>query len=187
MDTHEHLNEPHPEDGPEEGPEDDCPVCYGEIGTPAPLCPNGHNVCDTCRPHILGGDPPRCPICRACLRHIAHPLIRRIPAPARPLLVNGQPDPFADARPLQDVGGLDALGRAGGGRPHNGPVWNARRREFLEARERGEIPATAVFGGIHTRKCGHRGCQRQAGAGGVRFLLFAATGKRRYRCEAHTG
>lgn len=156
----------------------DCPVCYGELGNPDPICPNGHKVCDTCRPHIMAGLPsvyggrlpPRCPICRQNLGP-------REPAP------QAAPRPRVDHR---NVGGFDAIGRAGGGRPHNGPIWDAARQRFLDHRDAGRIPPNSIFGGIHERKCGHRGCQRSGGSQGVRFLLYGDTGKRRYRCEEHT-
>ena len=190
----------------------DCPVCYGDLGDPAPLCPNGHRVCDICRPHILAGlpnpygggwrMPPRCPICRHNLG-AAGP----VPPPLPPGVVMADADlvrAAADAhrarvaeiapgrnvangrRDHRYVGGQDAIGRVGGGRPHNGPVWEAARQRFLDHRDAGRIPPGSCFGGIHERKCGHRGCQRQGGAMGVRFLLFGNTGKRRYRCEEHT-
>jgi hypothetical protein len=203
-DNHDHAAMPRP------ATPADCPVCYGELGTPDPVCPNGHQVCDTCRPHILAGLPsvyggrlpPKCPICR-------HPLPQGPPAPPMaaggggavdPALVQGAaaahqawvaqnaPGRNAQGRRVdhRNVGGLDAIGRAGGGRPHNGPIWDAARQRFLDHRDAGRIPPNSIFGGIHERKCGHRGCQRSGGAMGVRFLLYGDTGKRRYRCEEHT-
>lgn len=188
-------------------PEEDCPVCYGELGNPRPLCPNGHSVCDICRPHILRGGGwrgPSCPICRHPLTEapghaVPHPAVAVDPAvvaAARDahLAHVAQVAPGRNARgrrefpadAMVNVGGFDAIGRHGGGRPHNGPVWEAARRRFLELREAGTIPAHSTFGGIHERKCGHRGCQRSGGSQGVRFLLYGDTGKRRYRCEEHT-
>ena len=193
------------------GTPEDCPICFGELGNPAPLCPNGHSVCDICRPHILRGGGwhgPRCPICRAALHEAAGPVVPRPAEAVDPAVVAAARDAHlarvaqvapnrnplngrrgrhefpADA--MVNVGGFDAIGRAGGGRPHNGPVWDAARRRFLELREAGTIPPHSVFGGIHERKCGHRGCQRSGGSQGVRFLLYGDTGKRRYRCEEHT-
>jgi len=54
-----------------------------------------------------------------------------------------------------------------------------RRAVFDDNVRAGRIPNTAVFGGIHDRNCGHRGCNRRTGAMGVRFL------DGRYRCEVH--
>ena len=167
----------------------DCPVCYGDLGTPEALCPNGHKVCDTCRPHIYNGVrgqygqvlPARCPICR-------HELTRRdAPPPADWNAVLRDPAirawrEQADVGGLTNVGGIDAVGR----RPRNQELWMTKRREFLDLRARGAIPGDAVYGGVHERKCGHRGCTRTGGSQGVRFLLFGNTDKRRYRCEEHT-
>lgn len=53
-----------------QAPAEDCPICYGELGNPPPLCPNGHKVCDICRPHLfrdLTRHGARCPICRHAL------------------------------------------------------------------------------------------------------------------------
>lgn len=66
----------------------------------------------------------------------------------------------------------------------NIPVANPReqaRARFNAHRQAGRIPATAVFGGIHHRNCGHRGCQRVGGEMGVRFVNGL------YRCEVHRG
>ncbi len=52
-------------------------------------------------------------------------------------------------------------------------------RRFGEHREAGRIPANAVFGGVHNRYCGHRGCERRGGERGVRFRGGL------YRCEVH--
>lgn len=183
---------------------DDCPICYGELGHPTPICPNGHKVCDICRPHILrqewvGGRPPLCPICRTNLTEVAVAegfRQARVPRPAGVGAAGGgRPRPDAEMREEgarlarnwhMNVGGFDAIGRHGGGRPHNGPAWNDARELFLRQREAGVIPPNSVFGGIHARKCGHRGCVRWGGHMGVRFLLYGVTGKRRYRCEEHT-
>jgi hypothetical protein len=54
-----------------------------------------------------------------------------------------------------------------------------RRAQFNAHRQAGRIPATARFGGIHERNCGHRGCDRHGGVMGVRFF------DGRYRCEVH--
>ena len=172
-------------------PEDDCPICYGELGNPEPLCPNGHKICDVCRPHILRVDGwvgPRCPICRAPLQREA--------GPRPPPLPHGEGVDLAlvyEARQQhQQWVAQNAPNRVpnrrgqGGARPHRGPEWDAARQRFLEHREAGRIPAHSTFGGIHMRKCGHRNCERLGGAMGVRFLLFGETGKRRYRCEEHT-
>jgi len=53
-------------------------------------------------------------------------------------------------------------------------LFNQRRRDGL-------IPREALYGGVHNRRCGHRGCQRVGGADGVRFY------NRLYRCEQHRG
>lgn len=56
--------------------ETDCPICYGDLGTPADLCPNGHKVCDTCRPQIQGvrtGRGATCPFCRAPIPYVPLP------------------------------------------------------------------------------------------------------------------
>jgi len=162
--------------------DNDCPICYGENALDGrdPICPNGHRFCADCQPIIQrsrtgwGMAPagrPRCPLCRADIPGV----------PAGEVLADQAPYPGMD----RHAGGEDALGRRGGGRPHNGPEWNAARRRFIERRQNGEIPHDAMFGGIHHRKCGNRQCDRTGGSDGVRFLLFANTGKRRYRCEVH--
>lgn len=169
---------------------EDCPICYGELGTPADLCPNGHKVCDICRPHILrGGDHrgPRCPLCREPLRREHLPIVPRpdveVDLAAVYAARQAHEQWVAEHAPNRNANG-QGHGR-GGCRPR-GAEWVAARERFLAAREAGTIPADAVFGGIHDRRCGHRHCPRIGGAGGVRFLLFGNTGKRRYRCEAHT-
>ena len=153
--------------------ENDCPVCFGEMGNPAPICANGHKVCDTCRPHVYRGNPDWnrrgvCPMCRG--RLLGEPQ----PAPAGSM--NAQWD--ADVRPQP--------ARQPARRGARGEDWERARQVFLESRAAGHIPPDAMFGGIHTRNCGHRGCLRTGGSSGVRFLLFGNTGKRRYRCELHT-
>jgi hypothetical protein len=55
------------------------------------------------------------------------------------------------------------------------------RQQFLEHVEAGRVPNTAAFGGIHDRRCGHRGCNRIGGVMGVRFRGGL------YRCEVHHG
>lgn len=166
--------------------DNDCPICYGDLGTPADLCPNGHKVCDTCRPLIqsvltgwgMGRPGAACPLCRAPIQYIP---------------LNGPPGPMPRRHPhLRDGdrmpnGGVYHPPQRGGGRPHRGPQWDEARTQFLAHREAGHIPADAIFGGIHERSCGHRNCPRAGGSQGVRFLLFADTGKRRYRCELHQG
>jgi hypothetical protein len=63
--------------------------------------------------------------------------------------------------------------------PVVGDLRAQRRAEFNAHRQAGRIPATARFGGIHERNCGHRGCNRRGGAMGVRFFDGL------YRCEVH--
>lgn len=187
-------------------PEDDCPICFGALGEVAPLCPNGHKVCAICRPHIVrsgGAQGPRCPLCRHPLAREAGPMPPRdavvvVPNPEldallqagrdahRAWVAQNAPNRNARGRQVAHVGGEDALGRRGGGRPHRGADWDAARERFLAHREAGRIPPETTFGGIHERKCGHRGCVRVGGQMGVRFLLFGDSGKRRYRCEEHT-
>ena len=160
-------------------PEDPCPVCLGDTNGAAPCCQNGHVVCDICLPQLLRmpyGAGHRCPMCR-------QPITRR---PEGHAAAGGGAAPVHPHHDHRYVGGHDAIGRVGGGRPHNGPVWEEARRRFLENRDQGRIPGNAFFGGIHERKCGHRGCERHGGSQGVRFLLYGDTGKRRYRCEDHT-
>jgi hypothetical protein len=177
--------------------DNDCPICYGDLGTPADLCPNGHKVCDTCRPLIqsvltgwgMGRPGAACPLCRAPIQYV--PLPRGVVDDGVPMPHQGaggpEPHPHAPQYDRLIPFPHQHQPRRGGGRPHRGPDWDHARTQFLAHREAGHIPADAIFGGIHERNCGDRNCQRVGGWEGVRFLLFADTGKRRYRCELHQG
>ena len=149
---------------------DECPVCM-ENNLMETLCPNNHKVCMVCAPKIRSiknwrTNKASCPICRAEIDYV----------PINPVNQNHNHhvDIFA---------------------PHNHPPIQRANRQDLRHDARLQfqqnianhtIPANAEFGGIHTRKCGHGGCNRTGGAEGVRFLIFGDTNKRRYRCELHT-
>jgi len=80
------------------------------------------------------------------------------------------------------------------GVPHLAPAPQARpahrvpdplHQDLFDANVReGRIPANAIYGGIHHRRCGAEGCLRTGGQDGVRFLRWNG-GSRRYRCELH--
>lgn len=148
----------------------ECPCCWEEMNeTEETICPNNHKVCPPCLQKVMEGRNPKCPLCRHLIRNDS-----------------GRPAPVPRFQIRRTLGGEDAIGRRGGGRPHNGPVWDQQMARFQENLQNNRIPPGAVFGGIHERKCGHRECYRQGGAQGVRFLVNNTTGTRVYRCEEHT-
>lgn len=171
------------EDLPQRQGDDDCPVCYGEralVGRVA-VCPNGHRLCAECQPHVQGvrthNGHASCPLCRADIPFVP----RQVVAPAPP-----QQDPaghVARARQAQEADRADRRERAIRGFQNNGQERRAGRERFLQLREEGQIPGNALYGGVHERKCGVRGCERRGGNQGVRFLKDNLN-CRKYRCEA---
>jgi len=181
--------------------DDDCPVCYGEraLQGRVAVCPNGHRLCSECQPHVQSVRNWRtgqasCPLCRADIPYVP----REAPAPAP------QAQPAGGGPVFQErVGGEwveipraemerrwaegarreeERRERAIRGFQQNGQNRRAGRERFLQHREQGHIPGDALYGGVHDRKCGNRGCDRRGGEQGVRFLK-TNLGKRVYRCE----
>lgn len=173
--------------------ENDCPVCLGEnlLEGREAVCPNGHRICAECQPHVQSVRNWRtghasCPLCRAAIPHIPADLPalteeqrRAFTEEHRRLMREQQelrrahPQPVADTEARRE--------RAIRGFRENGHVRRANRERFLQLREQGRIPANSMFGGVHSRCCGTRNCNRRGGDEGVRFLKIGT--KRMYRCE----
>lgn len=171
--------------------DDDCPICYGEralVGRVA-VCPNGHRLCAECQPHVQSVRNHRtgqanCPLCRANIPYV--PRQAQAPQGGDPLGEQGQP-PRQPRPPRDNRDELNAYQlrrqRAIEGFQNNHQNRRAGREQFLQLRDQGQIPGNALYGGVHDRKCGVRGCHRVGGIQGVRFLKDHFN-HRKYRCEA---
>ena len=165
---------------------EECPVCLEEHLL-VQMCPNKHKLCRPCLSKIeqVYNEKLRsavCPLCRAPIPHKPkNEAEKREPHPDE-IFGHNTNAGFQD----MDVFGLNTLPRTYIQRRVERRTLNENALNTFYQNIRTErIPHNADYGGTHTRKCGHRGCNRTGGSEGVRFLLYGETGKRRYRCEQH--
>ena len=155
----------------------ECPVCLeGDVSERVALCSNGHKFCEDCQTRTLSTGH----WCRRTNRLVAHCPMCRENLPYTPPVNDAEHRPLYPVLPGDRPDEVARFQIANRTEQHRNAY-----REFITNRAEGTIPATATFGGIHNRCCGHRQCRRRGGSEGVRFLLWNYTDNRRYRCEEH--